>query len=49
MADNQSVSPFPMTPNNAGLNINTFAVNPVLTAPIDISTNKKSKYNSATI
>jgi hypothetical protein len=35
MADNQSVSPFPMTPNNAGLNINTFAVNPVLTAPID--------------
>lgn len=35
MTDNQSVSPFPMTPNNAGLNINTFAVNPVLTAPID--------------
>ena len=32
MAD---VSPVPLTPNNAGLNISTFSVNPVLTAPID--------------
>ncbi len=35
MSENTSVSPLPMTPNNAGLNINTFSVNPVLTAPID--------------
>jgi len=35
MSENKSVSPLPMTPNNAGLNINAFAVNPVLTAPID--------------
>jgi hypothetical protein len=35
MSENTSVSPLPMTPNNAGLNISTFAVNPVLTAPID--------------
>jgi hypothetical protein len=32
MAD---VSPVPLTPNNAGLNISAFTVNPVLTAPID--------------
>ena len=32
MAD---VSPVPMTPNNAGLNVSAFSVNPVLTAPID--------------
>ncbi len=35
MSENASVSPLPMTPNSAGLNINAFAVNPVLTAPID--------------
>jgi hypothetical protein len=35
MADDKSVSPFPMTPNNAGLNISTFSVDPVLAAPID--------------
>lgn len=35
MSENTSVSPLPMTPNNAGLNINSFVVNPVLTAPID--------------
>ena len=29
------VSPVPLTPNNAGLNISAFTVNPVLTAPID--------------
>jgi hypothetical protein len=29
------VSPLPLTPNNAGLNISAFTVNPVLTAPID--------------
>lgn len=30
-----NVSPVPMTPNNAGLNVSAFSVNPVLTAPID--------------
>ena len=34
MAD-ESVSALPLTPNNAGLNISAFSVNPVLTAPID--------------
>ena len=34
MAD-ESVSALPMTPNNSGLNISSFSVNPVLTAPID--------------
>ena len=34
MAD-ESVSALPLTPNNAGLNISSFTVNPVLTAPID--------------
>ena len=29
------VSPLPLTPNNAGLNISSFSVDPVLTAPID--------------
>jgi len=32
---NESVSALPLTPNNAGLNISAFTVNPVLTAPID--------------
>jgi hypothetical protein len=31
----ESVSALPLTPNNAGLNISAFSVNPVLTAPID--------------
>lgn len=31
----ESVSALPLTPNNAGLNISAFTVNPVLTAPID--------------
>ena len=31
----ESVSALPLTPNNAGLNISSFTVNPVLTAPID--------------
>jgi hypothetical protein len=35
MSEDRTVSPLPMTPNSAGLNINAFAVNPVLTAPID--------------
>ena len=30
-----TVSPFPPTPSNSGLNIGATAVNPVLTAPID--------------
>jgi hypothetical protein len=30
-----TVSPFPLTPSNSGLNIGATAVNPVLTAPID--------------
>lgn len=34
MAD-ESVSALPLTPNNSGLNISAFTVNPVLTAPID--------------
>ena len=35
MSEDTTVSALPMTPNSAGLNINAFAVNPVLTAPID--------------
>jgi len=35
MAEDQSVSALPLTPNNSGLNISAFTVNPVLTAPID--------------
>jgi len=35
MAEQPSVSALPLTPNNSGLNISAFTVDPVLTAPID--------------
>lgn len=35
MEEESVVSALPLTPNNAGLNVSTFAVDAVLTAPID--------------